>query len=335
MNEQHLFIDYIFRWCACPGSAGSLCMSSKPIFIQSHGIKLHKKDLTSTFPRKLSRNQLDVGLVCLPHLYVISQNANNSTYFLRNKASVMVQPPPTALEPVTNISLSNECFVNLIVWLTAGDQNFGHRAKNGQISEHSPNEHTRKVWKELIEKVFIQCLEIWDLTHFKPPWDQIFAHGAENHTISEHSSNKHTNKVWIELCLETSGLAILAHHGAKYVATWPKIGPFLNTHPVNTHARFKVNLPKTFRDNARKPSFGRTNGWTDRWTDVHTYECSPTLCPHPIDLARNGNSGCANEILGCAKCHFWRQSPWKWKNCGNLGCAINFIACAKHGCMGG
>ena len=23
-----------------------------------------------------------------------------------------------------------------------------------------------------------------------------------------------------------------------------------------------------------------------------------------IDLARNGNSGCANEIVGCAKCHF-------------------------------
>ena len=23
-----------------------------------------------------------------------------------------------------------------------------------------------------------------------------------------------------------------------------------------------------------------------------------------IDLARNGNPGCANEILGCAKCHF-------------------------------
>ena len=28
------------------------------------------------------------------------------------------------------------------------------------------------------------------------------------------------------------------------------------------------------------------------------------LCDAGIDLARNGNSGCANEILGCAKCHF-------------------------------
>ena len=37
-----------------------------------------------------------------------------------------------------------------------------------------------------------------------------------------------------------------------------------------------------------------------------------------IDLARNGNSGCANEIFGCAKCHFWRKSPWKWKNWGNF-----------------
>ena len=34
----------------------------------------------------------------------------------------------------------------------------------------------------------------------------------------------------------------------------------------------------------------------------------------PIDLARNGSSGFANEILGCAKCHFWWKSPWKWKN---------------------
>ena len=33
-----------------------------------------------------------------------------------------------------------------------------------------------------------------------------------------------------------------------------------------------------------------------------------------IDLARNGNSGCANEILGCVKCQFWWKSPWKWKN---------------------
>ena len=37
-----------------------------------------------------------------------------------------------------------------------------------------------------------------------------------------------------------------------------------------------------------------------------------------IDLARNGNSGCANEILGCAKRYFWKQFPWKWKNWGNF-----------------
>ena len=36
--------------------------------------------------------------------------------------------------------------------------------------------------------------------------------------------------------------------------------------------------------------------------------------PPSIDLARNSNSGCANEILGCAKCHFLWKSPWKWKN---------------------
>ena len=40
----------------------------------------------------------------------------------KNKASVMAHSPPTALEPVTNTSLSkwDECFVNLIVWLTVG-----------------------------------------------------------------------------------------------------------------------------------------------------------------------------------------------------------------------
>ena len=37
-----------------------------------------------------------------------------------------------------------------------------------------------------------------------------------------------------------------------------------------------------------------------------------------IDLARNDNSGCANEILGCVKCHFWLKSPWKWKNLGDF-----------------
>ena len=35
---------------------------------------------------------------------------------------------------------------------------------------------------------------------------------------------------------------------------------------------------------------------------------------HSINLARNGNSGCANEILGCAKCHFWWKSTCKWKH---------------------
>ena len=37
-----------------------------------------------------------------------------------------------------------------------------------------------------------------------------------------------------------------------------------------------------------------------------------------IDLARNGNSGCANETSGCAKCHFWWKSPWKLKNFCNF-----------------
>ena len=45
-----------------------------------------------------------------------------------------------------------------------------------------------------------------------------------------------------------------------------------------------------------------------------------------IDLARNGNSGCANEILGCAKCHFWWKSLWKSKNLGNFR-VCNWLNC--------
>ena len=44
------------------------------------------------------------------------------------------------------------------------------------------------------------------------------------------------------------------------------------------------------------------------------YESVMASSVHAIDLARNGNSGCANEILGCAKCDFWWKSPWKWEN---------------------
>ena len=46
-----------------------------------------------------------------------------------------------------------------------------------------------------------------------------------------------------------------------------------------------------------------------------------------IDLARNGNSGCANETSGCAKCLFWWKSPRKWKNCGN------FRVCKLYHCL--
>ena len=46
-----------------------------------------------------------------------------------------------------------------------------------------------------------------------------------------------------------------------------------------------------------------------------------------INLARNGN----NEILGCAKCHFWWKSQWKQRIWVILGCVISSIAPAKHG----
>ena len=40
-----------------------------------------------------------------------------------------------------------------------------------------------------------------------------------------------------------------------------------------------------------------------------------------IYLARNDNSKCANENLGCSKCQFWRKSSWKLKNW------CNFMVC--------
>ena len=66
----------------------------------------------------------------------------------------------------------------------------------------------------------------------------------------------------------------------------------------------------------------------------NTIPGAPTTTSY-IDLARNGNSGYANEILGCAKWHFWRKFPWKWKNWDNLGCAISFVTRANHRCTGG
>ena len=54
-----------------------------------------------------------------------------------------------------------------------------------------------------------------------------------------------------------------------------------------------------------------------------------------IDLARNGNSGCANQILGCANATF-HQNPHEIERIWViLGCAISSIAHAKHGCTGG
>ena len=78
----------------------------------------------------------------------------NTTAMNTKDISEMAQSLPTALESLKNISIWDECFVNLIVWLTAGGQKFGHGAKNLKISEHSPNKHTGKVWNEQNENLF-------------------------------------------------------------------------------------------------------------------------------------------------------------------------------------
>ena len=52
-----------------------------------------------------------------------------------------------------------------------------------------------------------------------------------------------------------------------------------------------------------------------------------------IDLARNGNSGCANEISGCANATS-EGNPYENEIIGViLGCAISFIVRAKHECI--
>ena len=51
-----------------------------------------------------------------------------------------------------------------------------------------------------------------------------------------------------------------AHHGAKYLITGPKIESFLHIiYPISTYFKFEVNWISAFLDNARKPSFGRTD----------------------------------------------------------------------------
>ena len=93
-----------------------------------------------------------------------------------------------------------------------------------------------------------------------------------------------------------------------------------------------TRLARTVRQIPRANTLGIWLPVTHAPTCTGTTNPSRTvLNPIIIDLARNGNSGCENEILGCAKWYFWRKFPWKWKNLGNL----SFIARAKHGCTGG
>ena len=51
-----------------------------------------------------------------------------------------------------------------------------------------------------------------------------------------------------------------------------------------------------------------------------------------IDLTRNGNSGCANEMQNATFDENPHENERIWVI---LGCAISSIACAKHGCTGG
>ena len=71
---------------------------------------------------------------------------------------------------------------------------------------------------------------------------------------------------------------------------------------------------------------GSDNGFSPSRHQAIIWTNAGTLLIGPIDWARNGNSGCANEILGCAKCHFWWKSPWKWNN------LVDFRVCNKLNC---
>ena len=61
----------------------------------------------------------------------------------------------------------------------------------------------------------------------------------------------------------------------------------------------------------------------------------PGYACESIDLARNDNSGCANEIFGCVNATFDENSHENERIWVILGCAISSIARAKHGCTGG
>ena len=162
---------------------------------------------------------------------------------------MMAQSLPTALEPVTNISLSDECFVNLIVWLTVGGHKFGHRAENGQICERSPNKHISKFWNELNENLY-RCLATSDLTHFNPPEGQIFGHEPKSNHC-EHSPNGSPARFDMNL-MKTVSVNVrkpqiwpnLAHRMSKYLATGSKVVSFLNTPPLRAPTRSKMNWKK-------------------------------------------------------------------------------------------
>ena len=119
---------------------------------------------------------------------------------------------------------------------------------------------------------------------------------------------------------------------------WAKVAQnqiILNTYPASVNIKFEIDWVIFFPDIGEKPPFSdiffKANSeyftqhvytWSLKWIERLAFQIvagnhnfQSFIC---IDLPRNGNSGCANEILGCAECRFWRKFPWKWKNWGNF-----------------
>ena len=71
---------------------------------------------------------------------------------------------------------------------------------------------------------------------------------------------------------------LVAHHGAKYLATGPKIKSFLKTHQVSTHARFEVNWTETFWDHECSETIVWINVYTDQRTDRRKPNVPIRLC---------------------------------------------------------
>ena len=93
------------------------------------------------------------------------------------------QSPPTALQPVTNINFSEECFVNLMVWLTTGAKNLAMGSKMENFLTTHPISTTKRFEMKWMKTFSFDAWKphIWSI--FRPPWAKHLAAGSKIENI--------------------------------------------------------------------------------------------------------------------------------------------------------